>query len=86
MYIMRRLCGNVSRRNQRNSDATHTRMLLLYKRYKRVRRRGTVRGNVHWDVDELDEVANETHNSKANSDSLANLSEFYKTIEENREW
>ena len=35
--------------------------------------------NSHRDVNELDEVANEAHDSKAHSDSLADLDEFYHT-------
>ena len=32
-----------------------------------------MRGDVHWDVDELDEVSNETHDRETDSDSLGDL-------------
>ena len=32
--------------------------------------------NSHWDVDELDEVTDEAHDSEADSDGFADLDEF----------
>ncbi|KAK0233653.1 hypothetical protein IW262DRAFT_1477172 [Armillaria fumosa] len=40
-------------------------------------RRSLRKGYVHWDMDELDKVPDESHDGKANSDSPANLNEFY---------
>lgn len=34
--------------------------------------------NVHWDVDQFYKVSNETHDSKTNGDSLADLCKFLK--------
>lgn len=36
----------------------------------------------HWDVNKLDEVTNEAHDSKANSDGFADLSEFCTDLNE----
>ena len=37
-------------------------------------------GNAHWDVDELNEITNKTHNRKTDNYCLAYLREFWKDL------
>lgn len=54
-------------------------MLLL-----RCQQEGMLYGNSHWDMDELDKVPNEAHNSETDCDSLANLNVLYDRLEPQR--
>ena len=57
-------------------DCTYTRMLLLWDDMSTDRYSHEIR-NVHWDVNELDEVTNKAHDCKPNSDCLGDLHELF---------
>ena len=67
-------CESVRRRQGCVEIITHTRMLFLVHRYM-VNECLLVSftANSHWDVDELDEVANKAHDGEANRYCFANL-------------
>jgi hypothetical protein len=57
-------------------NGAYTRILFLK---SKMRAWKGIRGShdAHWDVNELDKVTNETHDSETNGDCFANLCELY---------
>ena len=76
-------CESVRRRQGCVEIITHTRMLFLVHRYM-VNECLLVSftANSHWDVDELDEIPNETHDRKSDGNGLANLNKLYRFVRE----
>lgn len=56
--------------------------MLFLRSCKHVFRASRLGYYLHWDVDQLDEVANETHDGEADSDCLADLNELCETREQ----